>query len=106
MNLPNFKDILQKLSVFKNNLWLLMTVIIGVIAILLFIPTQLISSKLTDEIQAKSVAIGKKIQIESKNAVSSDGWINEQKRQEEHAKDANEIALLACLLYTSPSPRD
>ncbi len=95
MNLPSFKDILQKLSVFKNNLWLSMTVVIGLIGVLLFIPTQLMSSKLKDEIQTKSVSIGKRVQREIENAVSSEGWINEQERQQEHAKDANEIALLA-----------
>ncbi len=95
MNIPSFKDILQKLSVFKNNLWLSMTVVIGLIGVLLFIPTQLMSSKLKDEIQTKSVSIGKRVQREIENAVSSEGWINEQERQQEHAKDANEIALLA-----------
>jgi len=95
MNIPSFKDILQKLSVFKNNLWLLMTVVIGLIAVLLFIPTLLLGRKLTDEIQTKSVLIGKSVQREIENAVSGEGWINEQARQQEHAKDANEIALLA-----------
>ncbi len=95
MDMPNFKNILQKLSVFRNNLWLSMTVIIGLIGVILFIPTQLMSSRLKQEIQTKSVSIGKRVQNEIENAVSSEGWINEQKRQEEHAKDANEIALLA-----------
>jgi len=95
MNLPNFKDILQKLSVFKNNLWLSMTVIIGLVGVILIIPTQLMSSKLKQEIQTKSVSIGKRVQNEIENAVSSDGWINEQERQEEHAKDAGEIVRLA-----------
>jgi len=92
MNIPSLKDIL---SVFKNNLWLSMTVIIALIAVILFIPMWLMGRKLKGEIQTKSVAIGKKVQNESENAVSSEGWINEQKRQEELAKDANEIALLA-----------
>jgi len=95
MNLPNFKDILQKLSVFRNNLWLSMTVIIGLIGVLLFIPTQLMSSRLNQEIQTKSVSIGAKVQNEIENAVSSEGWRQEQERQQEHAKDANEIARLA-----------
>jgi len=72
MNLPNFKDILQKLSVFKNNLWLSMTVIIGLVGVILIIPTQLMSSKLKQEIQTKSVSIGKRVQNEMENAVSSD----------------------------------
>ncbi len=95
MNLPNFKDILQKLSVFKNNLWLSMTVAIGLIGVLLFIPTQLMSMKLKQEIQTKSVSMGKRVQRESETAISSEGWRQEQERQQEHAKDANEITLLA-----------
>ena len=94
MNIPNFKDVLQKLSVFKNNLSLLLSVIIALIALLLFIPTQLMSMKLKKEVQTKSIAIGKEVQHESENAVSSEGWIQEQNRQQEHAKDANEIARL------------
>jgi hypothetical protein len=95
MNIPNFKDILQKLSVFKNNLPLLLSVIIVLIALLLLIPTQLMSSKLKEEIQTNSVAVGDKVRREIKDAVSSEGWIEEEERQREHAKDANEIAVLA-----------
>ncbi len=95
MNLPSFKDILQKLSVFKNNLPLLLSVIIVLIGGILFGTTLLMGRKLKGEIQTKSIAIGIRVQNEIENAVSSDGWINEQKRQQEHAEDANEIALLA-----------
>ncbi|MCH8120474.1 MAG: hypothetical protein IIC00_12190 [Planctomycetes bacterium] len=95
MNLPNFKDILQKLSVFKNNLPLLLSVIIVLIGVLLLIPTQLMSSKLKAEIQTNSIAIGKKVQYETETAVSREGWIQKEERQREHAKDANEIAVLA-----------
>jgi len=95
MNIPNFKDILQKLSVFKNNLWLSMTVIIALIAVIFFISTQLISSKLKKEIQTKSVAIGKKVQRETENPVSEELLEIEKERQEKHAKDAVEIARLA-----------
>ncbi len=95
MNIPNFKDILQKLSVFKNNLPLLLSVIIVLIAVLLLIPTQLMSSKLKDEIQKDSIAIGKKVQYETENPVSEELLVIEKKRQEGHAKDANEIAVLA-----------
>ena len=95
MDIPNFKDILQKLSVFQNNLPLLLSVIIVLIGGILFVTTLLMGRKLKGEIQTKSIAIGERVQNEIENAVSSDGWINEQERQEEHAKDANEIALLA-----------
>ena len=95
MNIPNFKDVLEKLSVFKNNLSLLLPIVIGLIGILLFIPTQLMSSKLEKEIDTNSIAVGERVQRETDNAVPSDGWRLEQARQQEHAKDANEIAILA-----------
>ncbi len=95
MNIPNFKDLLQKLSVFKNNLPLLLSVIIVLIAVLLLIPTQLMSSKLKAEIQTESVKIGDKVRRETESAVSSEGWRQEEDRQREHANDANEIAVLA-----------
>jgi hypothetical protein len=95
MDMPNFKDILQKLSVFKNNIPLLMSVIIILIAVTLFLPSQLLSSKLKSEIQKKSVNTGKEVDTELKNALSSNTWIEEQAHQKEHAKDANDIALMA-----------
>jgi hypothetical protein len=95
MNMPNFKDVLQKLSVFKNNLPLLMSVIIVLVAVILMVPTHLMSAKLKKEIQTKSVKIGEKVERELKSAPSRKTLEQEQKLQEEHAKDANEIALLA-----------
>ena len=92
MNIPGFKDIL---SVFKNNLWLSMTVIIALIAIVLFIPTRLMSSKLKSKIQTQSVDVGRRVKSESERAVSGGTWKMAQIRQQEHAKDANEIAALA-----------
>lgn len=95
MDIPNFKDILQKLSVFKNNLSLLLPIIIVLIGVLIFIATLLMSSKLKAEIQTNSIAVGEEIQRESENVVSSEIWRIEQARQQEHANDANEIARLA-----------
>jgi hypothetical protein len=95
MDIPNFKDILQKLSVFKNNIPLLMSVIIILIAVILFIPQHLMSAKLRSEIQKNSVNTGKRIDTELNSALSTGTWIGEQKYQEQHAEDANEIALLA-----------
>ena len=95
MNMPNFKDILQKLSVFKNNLPLLMSVIIVLVAVIILVITQLVSGKFKEEIQTKSVKPGERVARELKSAPSSKTLGQEQKHQEEHAKDANEIALLA-----------
>jgi len=96
MNMPNFKDILQKLSVFKNNLSLLVPVIIVLVSVLLFIPTQLMSSKLTKEVEQVSInSGGTKIKSLEKSAVSRQQYEMEAERQKAHATDANEIAKLA-----------
>lgn len=96
MNIPNFKDVLQKLSVFKNNLSLLVSVIIALVSILLFVPTQLMSSKLKKEVEQASINDGlKKIKSLETRAVSSRQYEMEAERQKAHATDANEVARLA-----------
>jgi hypothetical protein len=94
MNLPNIKDILKKLSVFRNNLSLLIPIIIMLVAILLFIPTKLMSSRLKEK-TTKSVSIGKRVKSEIENTVANEGWKVVQEQQREHAKDADEVVLLA-----------
>lgn len=96
MNIPGFKVILQKLSFFRHNSSLLAAIIIAVVAIVLFIPTQLISSKLQKQVAVGSVAQGKRVQsIVSMNAVSNEQWKEEQNYQQSYAEDANEIKLLS-----------
>jgi len=96
MNMPNFKDILQKLSVFKNNLSLLVPVIIALVSVLLFIPTQLMSSKLKKQVEQESINNGgRRIKALEKTAVSRKQYEMEAERQKAHAADANEIAKLA-----------
>jgi hypothetical protein len=96
MNMPNFKDILQKLSVFKNNFSLLVPVIIALVSVLLFIPTQLMSSKLKKEVEQESINNGgKKIKNLEKSAVSRQQYDMEAERQKAQAEDANEIEKLA-----------
>lgn len=99
MDMPNFKDVLQdvllKLSVFKNNIPLLMSVIIALVAVILLVPTHLMSAKLKGEIQNTSVKMGKKVESELNSPPPAKTLAQERKLQEEHANDANEIALLA-----------
>jgi hypothetical protein len=96
MNMPSFKGMLQKLSVFKNNLSLLVPVIIVLVSVLLFIPTQLMSSKLKGRIEEESIRkAGNRIPSLSESAVSAMQWEEEAKLQKNHASDANEIAALA-----------
>jgi len=94
--MPNFKDILQKLSVFKNNLSLLVPVIIALVSVLLFVPTQLMSSKLKNTVEQESITNGgSKIKRLETSAVSREQYEMEAERQKAHAVDANEIAKLA-----------
>jgi len=93
---PNLKQILEKLSVFKNNLSLLVPVVIAVVSVLLFIPTQLMSSRLRQRVADESIRkAGDQIRRFSEEVVSNDQFEKEAERQKAHANDANEIALLA-----------
>lgn len=93
MNMPNFKDILQKLSVLKNNLSLLASIVIAVVALLLFVPTQLMSSKLKGRIEQESLRMSGPIL--RKDPVSREQPQVEKVYQDAHARDANQIELLA-----------
>ena len=96
MDIPNFKDIVQKLSVFKNNLSLLVPVIIVLVSVLLFVPTQLMSSKLRQQVEQESISKGARIVLDLQDqVVSREQYIVEAERQKAHANDANAIEALA-----------
>ena len=94
--MPSFKEILQKLSVFKNNLSLLVPVIIVLVSVLIFVPTLLMGRRLREDVQQESISkAGNRINDLSDSAVSRTQWEKEAALQKEHANDANEIANLA-----------
>jgi hypothetical protein len=93
MNIPNFKSILQKLSILRSNSSILVAIIIAVVAIVLFIPTQLISSRLKRQIEDKSLSKGRSVQ--NMAAISREQWKMEEQYQQSYANDANQIKLLA-----------
>jgi len=96
MNLPNFKNIAQKLAVFRNNLPLLVALLIGLVAGLLLIPTQLMSSGLKERVRQESInKAAQAIKRWNENPVSPVQVQQEAERQKAHANDANEVALLA-----------
>jgi hypothetical protein len=95
MDIPNFRDIVQKLSVFKNNVSLLVSVIIALVSVLLFVPTQLMSGRLRDQIDQESITKGTEVQTFAAKPLSRRQWEVMEKRQIEYANDANEIAKLA-----------
>lgn len=96
MDIPQFKDVIQKLSVFKRHSSLLVPVIIGLVGALLIVPTQLMNSKLKAQMSEESVMQGSR-QISSlqQDTPSSDQWKEERKRQQAYQSDANQISLLA-----------
>lgn len=94
MDIPNFKDILSKLSIFKNKS-ILMPVIIGLVAVLLFIPTQLMSSGLKEKIQKDSISSYTRVKNLLKNSVPDELLEMKKKQLEKQANDANEVELLA-----------
>jgi hypothetical protein len=91
----NFKGLLSKLSIFRDNTALLLPIIIGAVAGLIFIPTQLLSGRLRSQIEDKSISMGKRLRSESDRAVPRDQWKEEEKRQQAYANDANQVSLLA-----------
>ncbi len=94
MDTSKFKDVIQ--NVFKNYSSLLVPAVIGLFAVLLFIPTQLMSGKLKKQIMNESITKrGKRIQSLRNSAVARDQHIEERKYQRAYKNDANEIALLA-----------
>jgi len=94
MDISKFKDVI--LNVFKTHSSLLVPVVIGLVGGLLFIPTVLMSSKLKKQIAEESISKGgRQIGLLSRNAVAREQYKEEQKYQDKHREDANEIELLA-----------
>lgn len=90
------KNITDKLSIIKNNSAIMVPIVIGLIGAILFIPTQLISSKLKKQIENESIARRANIiRTKIKDAVPSGQWQVELQRKQDYASDANQIALAA-----------
>jgi hypothetical protein len=87
----NVKEILKKLSFFKNNLSLLVPILIAVFALLLFIPTRILGSRLRKTIEQQSAQTGRTITAlasqleEAARAKRMEPYINA------YARDANQI---------------
>jgi hypothetical protein len=95
MDISKFKDLIQRLSFLGNYSSLILPVIIILVAVLLFIPTQLMSSKLKNRVENESISIGKRVQSLSESTVSRNQWEVEQEYQQAYERDANQTALLA-----------
>ncbi|MBN1391899.1 MAG: hypothetical protein JW947_03750 [Sedimentisphaerales bacterium] len=114
MDNSKFKDLILKLGFIRNYSSLILPVIIILVAVLLFIPTQLMSSKLKKEIEDESVSIGERVRSLSKSAVSRRQWEVEREYQQDYFRDANQTAIISkqsgqrqLLSYKIfPKPRD
>jgi len=96
MDVSGFKDLISKLSFIRNYSSLLLPAALTLVALLLFIPTQLISGKLKEQITDESISLGKEVQSQSRSAVpSSHQWEMERDYQQARERDASRIMLLA-----------
>jgi hypothetical protein len=93
MNLPNFKDVLAKLVIFRNNKSLLVALILAVVGGLLLIPTHLMSRSLQARIQQESIGQAREIDRLSERVVSQ--FQNAETLQDAYAKDFNDVNQLA-----------
>ena len=95
MDSSGLKDIIGKLRFLRSYSSLVLPVVIALAGVILFIPTQMLSGKLKQDIAQKSVTGGaRKIKSLSSNPVAKDQWLVERKYQDDYAHDANRIALL------------
>jgi len=94
MDIPNFKDILQKLSVFKNNLSLLIPIILALVSVLIIVASYILGGKVQAKVQTESVSQWRQIEgikrdpLEPVTPESLAAW------KEARAADANGIIAL------------
>jgi len=91
----NFKDILSKLSVFKNNMALLISTVIALISIALFVPTHLLRARVKSQMQSESVSKWRNIERIRRDPVEPVTEDSLEKRKQDIAADANSIVALA-----------
>jgi len=96
MNAPNIniKDVLKKLSFLKNNMALLVPIVIVIVALLLFIPTSLFGGKLRTKVEDQSVATGKQVDRLMRDGSSTAEAASLEARIHAEGRDANEIDTL------------
>jgi len=95
MQVPNIKELLRKLSFLRNNLSLLVPILIAVVAVVLFVPTRMISARLRKNIETESVNKGRRIETLLEAAVPTEAIKQVEEYQKAYANDANQIELLA-----------
>lgn len=91
----NFKEILGKLSILKTNLPMLASIVIAVVAVLLFVPVKILSGSLEETVARDSIRKGSQIKSAKSQAVPKDQWKELDKYKDDYERDANQISLLA-----------
>ncbi len=92
IDIKDIKNILAKLSVLKNNLGLLVPIVIAVVGLLLVIPTGILSARLCSTAQKNSVEVGN--QIKQITARLQEDKPVPQKLLDAMVQDANQIERL------------
>ena len=94
---PDLSVVLEKLSFLKNNLALLVPIVLTVLAALLFIPTTLFSRSLNNKVQKGSIkALGKACDDLLRNGVvPKEQYVVAQQELKGLEQDANEMVRLS-----------
>jgi len=109
------KGILEKINIFRDFSSLILPVVIGLVAVLIFIPGQLMGRKFKKQVMQESVSeLGGQVQSLLKNPVSRDEYKVEREYQNTHKSDEERIAAFAAgsskrelLSYSIfPKPKD
>lgn len=90
----NIKDILKKLSFLKNNLALLVPIIIAIVALLLLIPTRILGSRLRATVEERSLRTAKTVDTLIRDVNSAAKADVMRAEIEARAQDANAIEAL------------
>jgi len=88
------KESFGKLSFLKSYSSLVVPIVIAVVGILIFVPTQLISNKLGSEIQQDSISKGSQIKSLIKVVPPKEQWKKERQYQQAYEEDAKQIVSL------------
>ncbi len=90
----NFKDVLKKLSFLKNNLALLVPIVIVIVALLLIIPSHILAGKLRATVEKESIGTGRQVERLARDVNSAGDAEALESYIEEKTKDANAIDAL------------
>ncbi len=90
----NIKDILKKLSFLKNNLALLVPIIIAVVALLMLIPGRILAGRLRATVEEQSVRTGKRVDSLIRDVNSAAEAESMRAHIDAYAEDVNAINAL------------